>query len=119
MKRFFLFATIALGLGGCYNDKYEELYPPPPFCDSIGVTYTNQLKSIVDNQCATSGCHLTQFPSGWDLSSYSGLKAVAENGLLLPSIMHSSGSPMPKDLPKLDDCTIAKFVNWVNNNEPQ
>jgi len=120
MKKIFLIALMASGLMGCFYDKSEELYPPPNFCDSTNVTYSNHLKPIMENQCALSGCHLTQFPSGWDLSSYEGLKTVAENGRLLPAIMHSGSSPqMPKGLQKLDDCTIAKFVNWVNNNVPQ
>ena len=112
---------LSLTFAGCYNDNREELYPlpSPAQCDTTNITYTSALKTIVDNQCATAGCHAGIAPSGFDLSSYDGLKAVADNGKLMNALHHTGSFPMPKGLPKLDPCTIAKFQAWVNNNKPQ
>jgi len=111
---------VVTGLSGCYNDNYEDLYTVPgATCDTANITYTNTLKAIVDNQCATVGCHNGAIPSGWDLTTYNGLKTVAINGKLMPAINHTGPNQMPKGLPRLDDCTISKFQAWVNNNEPE
>jgi len=124
MKKLLLAGTtlllIGIGVAGCYNDNAEELYPQPTggSCDTTNVTYTGTLKTIVDNQCAISGCHAGAVPTGFDLSTYNGLKIVG-NGKLIPAITHTGPFPMPQGMPKLDDCTIAKFQAWVNNGMPQ
>jgi len=116
-----LLAITGMTIAGCYNDNVEELYPAPSGgnCDTTNVTYTGTLKAIVDNQCATGGCHLGVAPSGYDLSTYNGLKGVAVSGKLMASLNHTGPSPMPKGMAKLDNCTLAKFQAWVNNNQPQ
>jgi len=110
-----------LGMAGCYNDNHEELYPKPsgPGCDTLNVTYNGRLKGIVDNQCATSGCHASFAPTGYDLSSYAGLKAAAVNGKLMSALNHTGPFPMPKDMPKLDPCTLAQFQAWINKGTPE
>ncbi|HRO43795.1 MAG TPA: hypothetical protein PL009_13235 [Flavipsychrobacter sp.] len=125
MKKIFFALGIAgiigLGFAGCYNDNSEELYPQPTGagCDTLNVTYT-KLKPLIDAQCATAGCHAGAVPSGWDLSNYNGLKAVADNGRLMLAVTHTGGaSQMPKGMPKLDPCSIAKLQAWINNNKPQ
>jgi hypothetical protein len=40
----------------------------------------------------------------------------ADNGDLIGNITHAPGHvPMPYGLPKLPDCEINKFIDWVNN----
>jgi len=125
MKKLYLLTVIAAiatsFFAGCYNDHKEDLYPVLPItsCDTTNITYGNTIKGIVDNQCATAGCHNGPDPSGWDFTSYSGIKAVADNGKLMPALNHTGPLPMPKDLPPLDACSIAKFQAWVNHNAPQ
>lgn len=108
-----------LFVSSCYYDNTEELYPLPAICDTVNITYTNTLKSIVDAQCATPDCHQSAYPSGYDFTTYEGLQKVAKNGSLLAAITHTGDFPMPKDANKLDDCTIAKFRAWVNNGQPK
>lgn len=38
---------------------YNKLPEPeqPEFCDTTEVTYDNQMKDIIDNSCAYTGCH--------------------------------------------------------------
>ena len=60
MKNNLALNTIALAfflsLGACDYNKLPEP-EPPEFCDTADVTYNNQIKAIVDNSCAYSGCH--------------------------------------------------------------
>ena len=118
----FVSTVMVTGLFSCYNDNSEDLYPLPPItsCDTANVTYTNTIKSIVDNQCATVGCHNGPVPSTIDLTNYNGLKNISNsNNRLMAALNHTGPFPMPKGLPKLDPCTIAKFQAWVNANEPE
>jgi len=103
---------------GCYYDKQVE----PTNCDSTGMTYTNNIKSILVTNCTS--CHYAgndvSVGGGYNYEAYNGIKNMAINGKLLPAINHAAGAqPMPKNAPKLSDCDIAKFTNWVNNGAPQ
>ena len=53
---YFFFCLSFVGLNSCeYNQLPEP--EPPDLCDTLRVTYENQMKSIIDNSCAYSGCH--------------------------------------------------------------
>lgn len=121
-KFFSLFIIVVLCcifVSSCYYDHRQTLYPTSLQCDTVNITYTNTLKSIVDAQCATPSCHKSIIPSGYDLSNYEGLKKIALNGKLMPSLDFTGPYPMPKAAVKLDECTIAKFRYWTNNGQPK
>jgi hypothetical protein len=66
--------TLILVLGtSCVNDTVPEpVYP----CDDLAVTpnYDNDIKSIIDTNCAFSGCHISGFNAG-DFSNYQGMES--------------------------------------------
>ena len=82
------------------------------------MTYAANIKPILQNACFS--CHgngLSQ--NGINFDTYSGVKAVADNGKLVGAITHASGfSPMPQSAPKLSDCNINKIKDWVNQGAP-
>lgn len=85
-------------------------------CDSGGViTYAAKIQPILQNHC--NGCHSGSAPgAGIDLSNYSGVKAIADNGRLQGVITHAVGySPMPKNAAKLSDCQITSITKWIND----
>jgi hypothetical protein len=90
-------------------------------CTSESPTYTNEIATILNASCATTGCHTSTFPAdGIDLSSYEKAKSASINGKVLKSIMHESGaSAMPQSLPKLSEDKIKKVHCWVQNGAPQ
>jgi cytochrome c553 len=96
-------------------DKYQKGYD----CTGNIPTYNNDIKPIYDANCATSGCHSSQYhSSGIDLSNYSGASA-ANNDAILGSVEHGSGySAMPKNAAKLSDTQIKKIYCWMQNNKP-
>jgi hypothetical protein len=115
-----LLAVTAIAFfSGCYNDKFEELYPlGGVVCDTTVVSFATDLKPILNAKCNTAGCHNSASTTGYDLTTYDGVKAVADNGRLLGSINWTTGfSAMPKSLPKLSDCEISKFTRWVNQGK--
>ncbi|WP_118950827.1 hypothetical protein [Taibaiella helva] len=124
MKKRILAALVILtGATACYKDNAEDMYPSGGnsggTCDTANVTFSGTVKPIIDANCATSGCHFDASVTGIDLFHYSGVAAVANSGKLVSAITHDGqASFMPKGLPKLDDCSIAKIVKWVNSGAP-
>jgi len=78
------------------------------------VTYTDNVKSIIDVNCAIS-CHTSVKPSGGiDLTTYEKVKQESLVGNLIPSIQHAKGvKPMPRRADKLNEATIQILVSWV------
>ena len=99
----------------CYWDNEEELYPQAPECDTLNVTYSGTIFQIMENNC--NGCHGSAFPqAGIITDNYDDLKVIAENGRFWGAVNHEEGySPMPKDLPKLNDCDLAKIKVWIDD----
>jgi mono/diheme cytochrome c family protein len=53
---------------------------------------------------------------GVKLDSYNAVLPYIKNGQLLNNIKHAPGAdPMPKNAPKLDDCSINTIAAWINN----
>ncbi len=95
----------------CYKDSKEALYPSTA-CDTTNITWNKDIKAIVTNSCALSGCHDASTASGsYALNSYAGVKKIADNGRFIAVI--ESGT-MPKNSSKLDNCTINKVRRWIN-----
>jgi len=122
MKKILVPAALLLSLSACYNDKAELLYPPDP-CQADSVTFSGMIGPILIQNCASeNGCHKTpDAPAAGNVSldNLAGAQAIAANGKLLRAINHESGiSAMPKNNPKLDDCTIRKISKWVADGYP-
>lgn len=112
---FFTIGTVfVLGLSlvqmGCYKDNKESMFPNTGICDTANVTWTKDVRAIVNTSCAISGCHNAAASGGYDLSNFAGVKMMVDNNRFLAVI--ESGS-MPKNASKLDDCTINKVRSWI------
>lgn len=122
MKRIIFPLLALISLCGCYNDKAELLYPVTT-CDTSSITYSGVVGPILMTNCATAdGCHKTKDAAGSAgvaLDNVAGAQAIAKSGQLMAVINHAPGYPeMPKNLPKLDQCTIRKIGIWVEQGAP-
>ena len=80
------------------------------------VTYTKDVKSIIDMNCGNRCHNATRPADGIDLTTYEKVKAQTLNGKLLMAIQHMEGAePMPKNSPKLDDSSIQTLIDWANS----
>ena len=88
-------------------------------CSGVTPSYTADIKPIIDSNCMT--CHNgTQSESGIDLSTFNGVKSMADAGRLLGALHHQNGyNPMPKDAPQLSSAMLQLFDCWVQNGTPQ
>jgi len=122
MKKMFLPLAFAAGL--LFACKHDVINPGntetgsedttvSSDCDTTVFTYRDVVAEIMQNNCVS--CHSTSFMSGGvDLSVYSGVKTVADNGKLMGTITHAAGFPaMPQGGDKLDDCEILLIEKWI------
>jgi hypothetical protein len=112
------FTVLVLTIMTLSQCKKEEL----DIAECIGTipTYTADIKSILDVNCASSGCHnASSQKKGYNLSTYDGAVAGAAKSAFLGSIQHKSGySKMPKSSSKLSASDINKLSCWVQNGTP-
>ncbi len=119
---FTLFAFAILGFSSCYYDKADRLYPKSN-CDTTttNLVYGNIIKTIMDQNCSTTGCHNTSSAqSGVVTDNYAGLVDAFTNRNALCTIEQTSGcSVMPKKASKLPSCTISQLKIWQQRSYPQ
>ena len=110
---------VVVSMASCYYDNKDQMYPQVVVaaCDTATVNYSTTVKTILATNC--NGCHSTAAaPSsggGIILDTYTGVKAYVTNGKLYGSIaQNGTASPMPKNMAKMDNCTINKIAVWIN-----
>jgi hypothetical protein len=83
-------------------------------CDTALFTFTGAVKPIITNNC--QGCHSGNTPGGgFNLTTYSGVQTIAQNGKLLGTIKYMQGfSAMPKNGNMLSDCKITQIQKWID-----
>ncbi|MGZ3901116.1 MAG: hypothetical protein ACXVNQ_11675 [Bacteroidia bacterium] len=112
--------VIVVGQQGCYYDKQDKLHPRL-VCDTTGtISYTSNVKTILDNNC-TNSCHGGSSPlGGINLDTYAAAKNAAVSGKLYSSIVwDGTTSKMPQGGNKLDECSIMTIKKWIDTNYPQ
>lgn len=82
---------------GCKKDK--------PTCDGSDPNYDQNIKSIIDANCATSDCH----PS---YNSYTGLESILGNGVFKKEVLEKQTMPRGKNL---SSDQLNKLQCWVEN----
>jgi hypothetical protein len=127
-NKFWIVLCLAGIFCGCYNDKYNKLYPATTTttttCDTTTIAYTKDIKPIIVANCYSpgNGCHdaAGSATSGFDYqTSATVLISNATSGLLLADITwQPRHNQMPKGGAMLPGCDIAKITRWVNEGAP-
>lgn len=109
MKKFFLPLVLSLSLLliSCANDSDDDVNPIPN--NNTDVTYSGNIKSIIDGNCI--GCHSNppQNSAPMSLTTYDNVKnAVQTRGL----ISQLESGAMPKDASKLSNASIQAIKDW-------
>jgi hypothetical protein len=104
----------------CKKDAVD--YAAQATCTGSVPTYTSDIASILNTNCALSGCHnANSAKEGINLSAYEAASSqFINNSNNLISIHHGSGAkPMPEGRPQLSADLINKLDCWVKNGCPQ
>ncbi|SEQ30988.1 Maf family protein [Neolewinella agarilytica] len=103
--RFSLFlvflTTLLLCMGSCTNDALPE--PSEVQCVEEGLTYEEDVRPIIEETCAYSGCHLGGAPGVYN--SYDGLLQDLEDGSFRDRVITQRADPnvgMPPDYAPAD-----------------
>ncbi len=119
-----VFVFISLVISNCTYDKLPEP-APPEFCETVQVTYNDQVKEIIDKSCALAGCHLAGTKAPGDFSSYQLMKPYLKDNEFKFYVIDLKDDPdvgMPPDWdtnpgPKnLTDEQFEIIECWVSNN---
>ena len=111
-----IFILSFISLTSCYYDNEAELYPSRT-CTTTDIKYNTVIRPILNSNCSISGCHdATTLAGNYDLTTYTDVKRIADNGTFIGSISHAGGYvQMPKDRSKLADCQIAQIKTWIDD----
>lgn len=99
----------------CYYDNVQDLYPGSVQCDSIQVDFINTIKPMVEVNCAIPGCH-TVGAGQVNLTTYQGIKTIADNGKLEERVI--TRKDMPPTQP-LSYCDIQYLKSWLQSGAPK
>ncbi|MBP4138955.1 MULTISPECIES: hypothetical protein [Flavobacterium] len=114
MKPKNLFSVLAFAtlLIGCSDDNPDTLMEDTPI--SGAVTYNQNVKSIIDNNCIS--CHAATPRNGAPMSlvTYDQVKSAVQNRGLLNRISLENGNSllMPQGGPRLPQTTIDIILKW-------
>ena len=87
-------------------------------CDTNNVSFSATVQPMLDQYCMVCHSQAAQL-GGINLQGYNNVAVYVENGQFLGAINWEAGYiPMPKDAPKVDDCTLAKINAWVHQGAP-
>jgi hypothetical protein len=131
MKSFkFLFFNLVflvlLCCSACTNDQLPEPAPVEG-CETIMPTYDDDIKPIIDNSCAYSGCHLDGSAPGIYID-YEGLLPILESGFFRSRVIFDKDDPnigmppnyAPNDRPQdLTQEELDLITCWLDNGFPE
>jgi Planctomycete cytochrome C len=81
-------------------------------CDATQFAYATIIEPLMKTNCV--GCHSVASPGGnINLSTYVGVKAIADNGRLVGSVTHATGFVAMPQGARLSDCQTEQIKQWV------
>ena len=108
-----------------YDNLDEPVVIPVEFCDTIPATYDLNINTIVQTNCAYTGCHFNGYAPG-DFSTFAGMLSRLENGEIEDRVISQKDDPsigMPPDYasgPKdLTPEELDIFTCWLEAEYPE
>ncbi len=110
------FLLLLLGTSTIFSCKKDKNSKLTPQCDGSHPTYNSGIKSIIDSNCNSSGCHNSGSSNG-SFTTYSGLTGVINNGSFKRTVL--TDQTMPQGSATLSQSNINKIQCWVNDGFPE
>ncbi len=114
---FFLSCLFLVSFYACSDDmdEEEEMMEEENECEGTSFTYTAHVKSIVDSNCALSGCH-DGGSAPPNFTTYDGIKAFATGAA---SRTGAGNMPPVASGRTLTDAQIMIIKCWAENGAPE
>lgn len=121
MKSIVIVGSIIFFILSCKKDKSNEVIEDVvvpgvlTYCDTVTVSFSNQVQPIFIQNCSTSGCHdAATAESGYVFESHNQLSDHNNMGPALETIKHNPNFvPMPYFQDKLDDSLVQQIECWI------
>lgn len=123
MRKYSFFLLLPLFTIAVFACKNEE--------DSCNATYTEEVKAIIDNSCAYSGCHSGSTASAWvpqsskDYTNYDGMLGNLNSGKFTERVLELKTMPpaanfIPEGKPtELSTAELEIIDCWVKSKYPK
>lgn len=109
--RYFVVGTLLLFLiSSCYYDNEEELYPGSGACDTLGVTFSEDIMPIVNTKCAISGCHISTGGNGIPITNQTQFDALGSNGKIRIRVLEQKNMPPSGALPLCEQQKVDAYL---------
>ncbi|MEP7109555.1 MAG: hypothetical protein ABI760_16295 [Ferruginibacter sp.] len=109
-------AIMVISVTGCYYDKAELLYNGSQTvnCSTISAKFSPDVKTIIQNKCAITGCHNSASGEGSTIletfTQISGKAARIYQRCVVEKTMPSNGPLLPAE--------IAVLKCWIDSGAP-
>ncbi|WGD34951.1 hypothetical protein [Olleya sp. YS] len=116
MKKITLIITfVSLTIFSCSNNSEDDLIDTTPIPEGQKVTYTADIKSIMDNNCTS--CHSNPPVNGApnSLMTFQDVSNQANTVLNRISLQSGEGGAMPLGAPRLPQASIDLFQQWIDD----
>ena len=109
MKKFILFSIliIAVNFISCKKENTKVDVIATDVC--VAVSYSNDIKKIIDKSCNSSGCHASQSPI---LVNYAQVKAQVDNGKIKKEVITNQTMPQGSSLTSNE---LGLIQCWIDN----
>jgi hypothetical protein len=114
--QFYLCWLTLLILSSCANDKLLPLSDTDCDDTSIIVTYDNQIKSIIDLNCATADCHDGSGSAPGDYGSYAGMSTTINSGAIETRVITDRNMPPLSSSITLDIADLKLIQCWIDGD---
>ena len=119
MNQISILVLTLLMVNGCSWENEETLFPETGICDTIDVSYNEDIVPILSVNCYSchSNANAPDFAFGIAFEDYADVSASSR--LILGAIRYEGGFPaMPQNRDQLDSCQINTFEAWFNAGTP-
>lgn len=117
-KNYLIILSCFAAFSSCTTDSLSDLGEPN---NTLEITYTSTVKSIIDNNCITCHGNVPTNGAPMSLTTYENVKDAVLNRNLLDRISRSEGTSgaMPLGGPRLPQNDINAVTTWINADFPQ
>lgn len=117
-------AFTAMVISSCESKEALPVIALPSNCDTTHLTYNGGIDSLINTQCAVSGCHVPRGGAGAaSFTTYAGLSSYASGGKsaqIYTCLMYGNPYRMPNVAqPGWNTCDLDKITQWVLDGAPQ
>lgn len=102
-------------LTSCTKDNVTEYNTLSTDCQDT-ISFAAKIQPLVQQNCATSGCHDATASAGYEFSSHAQISANAS--IMLSTMRWEQGvTAMPQGAPQLADSLIQQFSCWIQQGK--